>query len=245
MLFEVFPVIVGFLGSLHCLGMCGPLVLAYSLNIDKSRNPSRARASSESPTVSAPAAGFVWRYGLVHHATFHLGRLLTYGGLGAVAAGLFQAAELSRLFFNIREKTTLLGGVLLILAGLALLKILPLPSCLSGLFSAQGSFIGRRLPALLRSESPVSKFALGMALGFMPCCLSWAMIVTAATTRNPLHGFLTMIGFGIGTLPALLFLGFSASFLSIKVRFLGERAAALSVVAMGLILVLEGAGIIA
>ncbi len=27
------PLLIGFVGSLHCLGMCGPLVIAYSLHI--------------------------------------------------------------------------------------------------------------------------------------------------------------------------------------------------------------------
>jgi sulfite exporter TauE/SafE len=164
--------------------------------------------------------------------------------MGALAAGLFQAADISRVFYDLRGKLILLGGIVLILVGLALLKVLPLPAALSTLALGQSSFIGRRIPPLLRSSSPGSKLILGSMLAFMPCCLSWAMVVTAATTHSPLQGFLTMIAFGIGTLPALLFTGLFASFLSVKARFLGEQAAALSIVIMGLILILEGVGII-
>jgi sulfite exporter TauE/SafE len=71
--------------------------------------------------------------------------------------------------------------------------------------------------------------------------LSWAMIIKAATMENLIGGFLTMIAFGLGTIPALFFTGVSASLLSVKVRFLGERAAAVSVIVMGLILVYKGA----
>jgi sulfite exporter TauE/SafE len=53
-------------GSLHCLWMCGPLVLAYSLHI-KGRE--------------APASKSLFRAGLLHHAAFHSGRLFTYGFL--------------------------------------------------------------------------------------------------------------------------------------------------------------------
>ena len=246
MLLELFPMTVGFLGSLHCLGMCGPLVVAYSLHIAGPGDPFTASSSAQTQSLAAfaPARGLSWPRGLMHHAAFHLGRLLSYGALGGLAAGLFQAADVSRFFFDIRDSVTMLGGVLLIFAGLVLLKVVPLPACLSALATGQGSFIGRKIPPLLRSSRPTSKLFLGLALGFMPCCLSWAMIVTAATTRSPLHGFLTMVAFGIGTMPALLFTGLFASFLSVKVRFLGEQAAALSVVAMGVILILKGVGII-
>jgi hypothetical protein len=39
--------------------------------------------------------------------------------------------------------------------------------------------------------------------------------------------------------------GFSASFISLKTRLLGERAAALAVVAMGVVLVLKSLGVMA
>jgi sulfite exporter TauE/SafE len=49
-----------------------------------------------------------------------------------------------------------------------------------------------------------------------------------------------MAFFGLGTVPALFFTGLSASVLSMKVRLVGERIAALSVILMGLILILKG-----
>jgi sulfite exporter TauE/SafE len=70
--------------------------------------------------------------------------------------------------------------------------------------------------------------------------LSFAMVVKAATTQNVLAGFLTMVIFGLGTVPALFLTGLSASLLSMKVRFLGERVAAVSVIVMGLILIFKG-----
>ena len=82
--------------------------------------------------------------------------------------------------------------------------------------------------------------ALGLSTGFLPCLLSWAMVVKAATTQNLLEGFLTMVSFGLGTVPALFLVGLSASLLSFKIRFFGERVAAVSVIAMGLILIFKG-----
>ena len=66
------------------------------------------------------------------------------------------------------------------------------------------------------------------------------MIVKAASTGNPLTGFLIAASFGLGTVPALFFTGLSASLLSLKARFFGERLAAVSVILMGMILIFKG-----
>ena len=222
------PLIIGFAGSLHCLGMCGPLVMAYSLHMGK---PGGLRA------IEVPSLCLT---GLAHHLSFHLGRLFTYGLLGALAAALTHLASFNQFFSGLRSGFTLTGGVLMILLGLALLKVLPLPFPTTDLSITPGSFIGRRLSSLFRSQSSSSKIALGFLTGFLPCMLSWAMIIKAATTQSPLGGFLTMFTFGLGTVPALFFIGLSASLLSFRARLLGERVAAISIIAMGLLLVYKG-----
>ena len=219
------PLLIGFLGSLHCLGMCGPLVMAYSLNIRK--NEASGKNHPQTP----------WMKGFCHHASFHLGRVLTYGMLGALAAGLAHLAGFSQALSSLRGWATLGGGTLMILSGLALFKILPLPSFTSG----GSNFFTRCIASLLHSRSLPARLALGMAVGFLPCMLSWAMIVKAAIAATPLHGFFTTVTFGLGTVPALFLTGLPASLLSLRVRFLGERAAAAAVIGMGCILVFKGA----
>jgi sulfite exporter TauE/SafE len=227
MLFDFLaPLLIGFLGSLHCLGMCGPLVMAYSLHMGKAEVPGK------NPPLPS------WMKGLSHHAAFHLGRIFTYGMLGALAAGLFHLAGFSQALSSLRGWATLGGGTLMILSGLVLFKILPLPSFSSG---TPGFFFARRVSSLLHSRSLGSKLGLGIAAGFLPCMLSWAMIVKAATAPTAFHGFLTTLAFGLGTIPALFLPGLSASLLSLRVRFFGERAAAAAVILMGCILVFKGA----
>lgn len=220
------PLIVGFVGSLHCLGMCGPLVMAYSLYIGNS--------GYQSPVAS------LWQKGLSHHAAFHLGRLITYGLLGALAAGFTHLVGLQPLLATLRPNISFLGGIVMVGFGLILLKVLPWPS-LPFISSGSGSFFQRFFPPLFQSQRLISKVALGLATGFLPCLLSWAMIVKAATTQNLWEGFSTMVSFGLGTVPVLFVTGLSASLLSLKTRLVGERVAALSVVAMGLILIFKGA----
>jgi sulfite exporter TauE/SafE len=219
------PFLIGLAGSLHCLGMCGPLVMAYSLHI---------RSAEKEPDAGASA---LWMKGVSHHVAFHLGRLCTYGMLGGLAAGLAHLAVFNQALSNLRGWATLGGGTLMILSGLILFKILPLPAFSSG---ASNFFFTRWIPFLLHSRRLPARLALGVAVGFLPCMLSWAMIVKAATASSPFHGSLTTLAFGLGTVPALFFTGLSASLLSFRVRFLGERAAAAAVIIMGCILIFKG-----
>ena len=223
--------VIGFIGSGHCLGMCGPLILAYSLHIKS--DGGRAIVPGTSPLEK----------GLFHHLIFHSGRLLSYALLGALAAALFHIAGSSKFFVNLRGGVTLLGGSIMILLGLVLLKIVPLPSPFSLLSAASTSFSRRLLPLPFRSQRLGSKMTLGLATGFLPCGLSWSMVVKAATTQDIAEGFFTMVAFGLGTVPTLFLTGFSASFLSLRTKVLGERVAALSIIVMGLILVFKGARI--
>ena len=218
------PLFIGFVGSLHCLGMCGPLVMAYSLHI-------------RPPGGGPMAVSSLLSKGLSHHIAFHLGRLAAYGLLGALAAVFAHLMGFNHFFSDLRSGVTLGGGILMVLFGLVLLKVIPLRVPSMG----GGSFFSRPFPALFQSQSLPSKLALGVATGFLPCMLSWAMIIKAATTQNPIMGFLTMAFFGLGTVPVLFFTGLSASLLTLEIRFFGERVAALSVMAMGLILLFKGA----
>ncbi len=219
--------LTGLAGSLHCLGMCGPLVIAYSLQL---------RTDGQR---AAPASAASWSHGFIHHFAFHLGRVTTYGLLGAFGAWLVRAGGLWESILSIRTAATFGGGALMLLFGLALLKVIPLsfsvaPSGQAG--KVPGGFIRRNLA----SRSLSSRALLGFTTGFLPCMLSWAVIVRAAASGNPAVGFFFMVVFGLGTLPVLFFTGLSASILSFRVRLAGERVAALSVIAMGLILILKG-----
>lgn len=224
------PLIVGFVGSLHCLGMCGPLVVAYSLHI------------RSAPPDGTPDDADLWSKGIAHHLAFHSGRILCYGILGALASTLAYVAGFGQFLFfaGFKSGVALAGGLVMVLFGLALLKVISVP-----LFSLPSfrmdSFLGRALPRLLASNRIVSKWALGFAVGFLPCMLSWAMIVKAASNASPVHGFMTMALFGLGTVPALFFTGLSASLFTLRVRLTGERVAACSVIVMGIILLVKGA----
>ncbi len=220
--------IVGFLGSLHCLGMCGPIVLAYSLQF---RDPGRD-AAARRPSL--------FRSGFLHHLGFHSGRLLVYVSLGAGAAAFFHFAGMNQLLSHFRGWMVLLGGTLMVYLGLVFLKIFRLPGFLADPSIGNGSPLRRFVSLGINSPRPGPKIILGMATGFLPCGLSWAMVARAAATQNIAEGFLVMAAFGLGTVPVLFLSGLAASFLSLRIKILGERLAACSLKLLGLLLISKG-----
>jgi uncharacterized protein len=218
--------LIGFVGSVHCLGMCGPLVLAYSLHLKKGDQ--------------LGVSGGIWlKKGIDHHLAFHAGRILTYSLLGAFAALLFHLVDAASLFKNIRGVMTLAGGLLMVFMGITILRIIPMPKILTSMTPSGKTWTSILLP-LFSSGHIAQKVMLGLATGFLPCGLSWAMIVKAATTGNAVSGFALMAAFGLGTVPALFMVGLSASVVSLKTRIIGEKVAAVSVIIMGAILVFKG-----
>jgi uncharacterized protein len=219
--------LTGLAGSLHCLGMCGPLVIAYSLNL--------APASVQTGRPARP-----WASSFAHHAAYQGGRIGAYGLLGSLGAGFIYFGTLKTSLQGLLIPVTITGGLLMLLLGLAMLKVVPV-----GFFSGtsedrKGSSLNRFMGRHLASPRLAVKGVLGFAAGFLPCMLSWAMIVKAALTADIAGGFLLMLFFGLGTAPALLFTGFFASLFSLKVRLAGERLAAYSVIIMGLIALWKG-----
>jgi sulfite exporter TauE/SafE len=219
----------GLAGSLHCLGMCGPLVIAYSLHL-----------KPEGSVISGATSARPWPERIAHHLWFHLGRIAAYCLLGVLAAGLIHLGDIHGSLKGLRTGATLAGGVLMVLLGLALLKAVPFRFTSPASSGENSTALSRIMATLLASPGSRSRIMLGFFAGFLPCMFSWAMIVKAATTGNPWTGFLLMTLFGLGTLPALFFTGFAASAFSFRVRLAGERTGAISVIVMGLILLFKG-----
>lgn len=169
-------------GFLHCAAMCGPFVMAQTL----------ARMG-EGPRRLAGAA-------LV---PYHLGRFVSYTALGAALGGLGGAlASVPGLRLAIPILLALAGGLF---AAQALGKAL---GAQSGALSA---WLGRAVRPLLETPGPVRGFALGVALGFLPCGFLYAALAAAAGAGGAAAGALAMAGFVLGTVPALLVVGFAGA----------------------------------
>jgi len=188
----------GFMGSGHCFAMCGGIA-----------------GSIGALTVSS--GGKSPRQAL---AQFHLGRLLSYAILGAVAGGLVGLVSLLSQLNDIGRWLRLATAAMVALIGLRFLLNW------HGLdfIERNGALLWKRIsPWMLKtageSNGPV-RLLLGLGWGLLPCGLVYSMLLTAGSTGGMLAGSTTMLAFGAGTLPAMLGLTLAAPGLS---HLLGDR----------------------
>jgi sulfite exporter TauE/SafE len=215
---SVYPLLFvsGLLGGFgHCTGMCGPVVGAFSLCLGERRQ-------------------------FPPHLLYHLGRVTTYSAIGGAAglAGSFLgiAAGLGRF----QNAVAIGAGLLVVLAGLALGGWLPRLRPSSGAGDPPG-LLGRIARYARESDGPGVFYPLGLVLGFLPCGLVYAALLTAARAGmeagSPasgfLRGFLAMALFGAGTIPSLLLVGKAIGFLGLRMRKNLYRASAAMVVFAG------------
>ncbi len=205
------PLVAGFTGFFHCLGMCGPFVAGYST----------------ANTSSSP---------LSLHGGYNLGRLLAYATLGALFGFLGKLIDFSAGFAQIRGAAAILGGSVMIVYGLNNLGLLRwIPIHFAG-FNL--SFHHRIVRSALTQPSFFSTLLLGMATSLLPCHLLLPMEAMAAGSGSPVRGALILIVFGLGTLPAMTIYGMIASKLK---RDMQKRFAVLTSLLMiitGLFLIL-------
>lgn len=177
--------LLGLAGAGHCLGMCGGIAIAMRV----------------SPSSSA------WM-----PASYHVGRLLSYGLLGALLGTAAGAIELAAWTVFLRFA----AGFLLIAMGLHTLKLWFGINQLEKL----GGYVWHRLAPLAQGFMPPKRpeqgLLLGALWGFMPCGLIYSALTwSAATGANGVDSGLLMMAFGAGTLPAML-----------GATLLGQRASA-------------------
>jgi uncharacterized protein len=192
--------ILGFLGSFgHCAGMCGPIAAAFSL--------SQHRAS-------------IGR-SILFHLLLNLGRLLSYvligAGIGALGSVLIAGGQMAGVGSLLRRMMALVTGSLLIWFGLTQVspEILPKLPLLHPLL--QGKLherLSRAMVKLSMGDRWWTPFFLGAVWGLIPCGFLYTAQIKAAGTGSFWAGGVTMLGFGLGTLPTMLLVGVSAEAMS-------------------------------
>lgn len=199
-------IIAGFLGSGHCLGMCGALVSGYFMNSGKQRS--------------------YWPY-----LAYQVSRISVYGLIGAAAAALGVVLVSGGLFGKIQSILQMvIGGVVIGLA-FGILGWLPWQGSLR-LLPSQWL---RKGYATSKQQGPIGGAMLaGLLNGMMPCPLTFAMAVKATTATTVLEGGALMLAFGAGTLPMMLFISVAFGKIKANIRGMMYKSAALIMVVMGI-----------
>ena len=201
--------LTGLLGGAHCVGMCGGIVAAISLQ----------------PGGRQP---------FTFHLGYSAGRIASYSVAGALAGLIGSAAYLSAALLPLQQALYVLAQIVLILLGLYLAGLNH--SVL--LLERAGGSLWRRLQPLLGRVMPIRHLGqallAGALWGWLPCGLVYSVLVTALAAGGAAQGALLMLMFGLGTLPNLLLLGWAASSLRELVRRIWvKRLAGLGVAGLG------------
>jgi sulfite exporter TauE/SafE len=194
----------GLLGGVHCAAMCGAIATSLSFG-QKTANPATQ-----------------W----LHALQPNLGRVLGYTVAGAIAGGfghgLVAVAQMPTLALVMRIAV----GLMMLVVAIRLLD----PSGRFNPLARPGRALWQRLQplqrALLPADTAFKRIGIGLLWGWLPCGLSATLLATAWLQASVFNGALTMLAFGLGTLPVMLPLTWSGARLGQRLQRGGLRAAA-------------------
>lgn len=205
---------LGLFGSLHCVGMCGPIALLIPLQ--------RQLKGFRSLQLGA----------------YFIGKTLTYTlmGLlfGLVGEGIFIA--------EYQQEFSIFAGLLMILMGLFSLlhlRVKGLGNPLLKGFSLLKNTLGKQLS----KKTLTSSLSIGFLNGFLPCGLVYTALFGALAMGNWWGSMIYMTAFGVGTIPLMLLLILLGDFLPLALRRRLNQWLPLVVILVGILFILRGLGL--
>lgn len=190
--------LVGLAGSVHCVGMCGGIVSAFSL-------------APAFPVPVVAHAGPRAADAAARTLAYNTGRIGSYAVAGAIAGGLAGGARTLAGLSSLQAGGYWLANAMLVVLGLYLM------GAWAGLARLEtlGQGLWRRLRPLMAHilplDSPLKLLALGALWGWLPCGMVYSVLLTAMLAGSAAGGASVMLAFGLGTLPMLLALGMAGA----------------------------------
>lgn len=230
--------LLGVFGSVHCIGMCGGIVGALS--------SAAPRALPSRPVIAirtVPAMAELSRV-----LCYNLGRLSSYALAGAlaggIAAGVLRGADVLGWLLPLQRAAYVAANLMLLLLGLYLTQwwsaLARIERIGQGLWSLLRPLALRFIPV----DTPARALALGALWGWLPCGMVYGVLLNAMLAGTAGAGALTMLAFGMGTLPVLLGAGLSGARLrQLAARAGWRRAAGLLVLGFALLGLLRASGL--
>lgn len=206
--------ILGLMGSLHCVGMCGPI--AFMLPVDRTNN--------------------FKKFGQV--SIYHLGRLMAYGLIGLVFGWLGKGLYV----FGMQQNLSIAIGaimILLVLVPTDLLGRYNLSKPVYRLISKVKNKLGREL----KKKSPDTFLTIGFLNGFLPCGLVYMGLFGSIAMGNAWQGGLYMVLFGLGTVPLMTAAVYFSGLLRGQMRVKVQKLIPVFVVIVGALFILRGLGL--
>jgi uncharacterized protein len=203
--------IIGLLGSLHCIGMCGPIAFAL------------------------PSGTFRSFRFFAGRIIYNLGRVVTYSLFGLI----FGLIGRNLAVVGLQRWVSIISGVVIIIIVLIptaskskIISILPFGAFTTKIKTAFGN--------LFKKGSLFSMLLIGIVNGFLPCGFVYVGIAGALASGDTLTGVLYMAMFGFGTIPVMLATSLAGNFVSLGVRQKLTKIVPVLAVLLALIFILRG-----
>ncbi|MBS3953434.1 MAG: sulfite exporter TauE/SafE family protein [Methylomicrobium sp.] len=187
--------LMGLLSSMHCIGMCGSIIGTLTLSLKPEIRNNKTRL-------------------LPYVLNYNLGRIFSYTVAGGLAGAVqfllmlpFGEAIAYRLF-------QMLSAVIMIGAGFYIAGWFPRFAYIEKAGSRFWKLIEPYGRKLIPVKTRLQAFLFGMVWGWLPCGLIYAALALAATTSDITRSALTMLSFGMGTLPAVIGVGIMTGILT-------------------------------
>jgi len=213
---------VGLVTSIHCVAMCGSMVLTYAVKGDQ----------------SGPLLGR-----MTPHFAYHAAKLTSYMLVGLLLGLIGSAFDLG----GVRGWVTIGAGVFMVALGLNMTGKFPALRALSFrpprfLMTLLSRTRKRAVSDANAGRSSIATpITFGLITGLMPCGPLQSAQLAAAATGTPVAGAIAMLGFGLGTMPLMLGFGAVSGALGAKFKQRMLVVAAVLVMVLGLVMVNRGA----
>ena len=206
--------VLGLLGSFHCVGMCGPI--AFVLPVDQSNTYRK----------------------VLQIAIYHFGRLLSYSILGLVFGIIGKGLYL----FGFQQQLSIIIGIVMIVVVLIPYKTFAKYNFSKPLFKII-SKVKSSLGSALKKKTLDTFLTIGFLNGFLPCGLVYMAVFGAIASGNAFEGSLYMMVFGLGTIPLMTSVIYFSNFLKGALRQKIQKAIPVFVVIIGVLFILRGLGL--
>lgn len=187
--------LIGLLGSLHCIGMCGPIAMAL---------PYQAKSTSLT---------------ILNILLYNFGRITTYAIIGLLPGLLGLGLALS----GFQQNVSLTLGILFFVAALISLDVIRSKQHLP-FFNQFYQIIQKKLGGLLSSKKRSAFYTIGFVNGFLPCGLIYMALAGALVQFDLVASMSYMIFFGLGTMPLMLLVATSQQMISGRARKLLRKS---------------------
>lgn len=203
--------LLGLFGSMHCVGMCGPLAMVIPVH------------------HLSPVRKFFMLL------LYQLGRVVTYASLGLIFGLLGQ-----RIYIAGFQRWFSMGLGMLIFILLILFYVYKKsvqPAFMRVLYKKVQQVI---ITILQSGKGGLSYLGLGMANGLLPCGMVYVAIAAALTAGSVSGSVYFMATFGLGTLPAMTAFSYFGTSMSVNIRQAFRKAVPIAMAIMACLLILRG-----